>query len=100
MRRIAAKVDANQAEIVKALRKVGAKVQPIHTVGNGCPDVIVAHNGRWYAAEIKDGNKPPSAQKLTPDEQEWHEEFGQAAPVHIWKSIEDALVTIGAISPN
>lgn len=100
MRRIAAKVDANQAEIVKALRKAGAKVQPIHTVGKGCPDIIVAHNGRWYAAEIKDGNKPPSARELTDDEKKWHEEFSQAAPVHIWKSIEDALTTIGAASSN
>lgn len=95
--RVAARVDANQSEIVKALRKAGAKVQPIHTIGKGCPDIIVAHNGRWYTAEIKDGNKPPSAQKLTPDEQAWHKEFSQAAPVHIWTSIEDALVAIGAL---
>ena len=36
MRR-AAKVDANQPEIVQALRKAGCFVQPLHTVGQASP---------------------------------------------------------------
>lgn len=95
--RTAAKVDSNQSEIVEALRQVGAQVQPLHTVGKGCPDLLVAYRGQWYTGEIKDGAKVPSARKLTPDEQDWHSRFGEVAPVHVWESIEDALRDIGAI---
>lgn len=70
MRR-AAKVDANQAEIVAALRKVGASVTPIHMVGSGCPDLLVGFGGRTLVLEVKDGAKPPSARKLTDDEVMW-----------------------------
>ena len=71
MRR-AAKVDQNQPEIVAALRKIGATVQPLHGVGAGCPDILVGYRGRNLLVEIKDGSKPPSARKLTPDQVEWH----------------------------
>lgn len=98
--KFARKADSNQPEIVKGLRKVGAKVQHIHTIGKGCPDILVAYQNRWFVAEVKDGNKPPSAQQLTPDEKEWHEDFSQAAPVHIWRNLDEALATIGAITTN
>lgn len=71
MRR-AARVDRNQKEIVEYLRKRGATVQPLHTVGRGCPDLLVGHGGKNYLLEVKDGEKPKSAQKLTPDEDAWH----------------------------
>jgi len=97
MPRTAARVDANQSSIVDALRRAGAKVQPLHQVGKGCPDLLVAFRGRWYLGEIKDGKKPPSKRKLTPDEANWHELFGAAAPVYVWESEEDALRTLCAI---
>lgn len=71
MRR-AAKVDANQPAIVAALREIGATVQPLHTVGQGCPDLLVGYQGKTLLMEVKDGSKPPSARKLTPDQQVWH----------------------------
>jgi Holliday junction resolvase len=74
MRR-AARVDANQKEIVEYLRKRGASVQLLHTVGKGCPDIVVGYGGCNYLFEIKDGSKPASQRKLTPDEQEWHDEW-------------------------
>ena len=74
MRR-AARVDANQKEIVEHLRKMGATVQPLHTVGRGCPDLLVGYGGTNYLLEVKDGDKPPSQRKLTPDEQSWHDEW-------------------------
>ena len=81
MRR-AARVDRNQQEIVQHLRKLGATVQPLHTVGQGCPDLIVGYGGLNYLIEIKDGEKPPSARKLTPDEQAWHDDWcGQVCVV-------------------
>lgn len=71
MRR-AAKIDANQPLIVEALRKAGATVQPLHTVGSGVPDLLVGFQNRTALIEVKDGSKPPSERRLTPDQQEWH----------------------------
>jgi hypothetical protein len=88
-----AKVDANQAEIVAALRAAGATVQPLHTIGQGCPDLLVGVGGRSYVLEVKDGRKVPSARKLTPDEVKWFAAWkGHAVVV---ESAKDALKAIG-----
>lgn len=71
MRR-AARVDRNQPEIVKTFRSLGATVQPLHTIGKGCPDIVVGYRGRNYLVEIKDGTLPPSKRALTSDELMWH----------------------------
>jgi hypothetical protein len=43
--------------------------------------------------EVKDGSKPPSARKLTPDEAEWHSAWrGQVVTV---KSVAEALGVLG-----
>lgn len=52
MRR-AAKVDANQARIVQALRNVGVRVLHLHQLGNGIPDVLACFRGRNVLLEIK-----------------------------------------------
>jgi len=74
MRR-AAKVDANHAEIVKALRDAGALVQSLAAVGCGTPDLLIGYANRTALIEVKDGRKPPSARVLTPDQQKWHAEW-------------------------
>ena len=94
MRR-AAKVDANQADIVAALRMAGATVQPLHAVGKGCPDLLVGYQRVNYLLEVKDGSKVPSAQKLTEDQVEWHELWrGRSAVVN---DVKSALTAIGAL---
>ncbi len=65
--RRAAKVDDNQKEIVALFRKLGWTVLIISQLKNCC-DIIVSKNGRTIAVEIKDGNKPPSARKLSDGE--------------------------------
>jgi hypothetical protein len=88
MRR-AAKIDANQNEIVKETRRFGASVTITSQLGKGFPDVIVGWKGKNYLWEIKDGSKCPSQRKLTPDEEEWHEAWqGQKA---IIESTEQAI---------
>lgn len=94
MRR-AAKVDANQAEIVAALRAVGATVQPLHSVGKGCPDLAAGYRGATYLIEVKDGAKPPSERKLTLDQVEWHD--GWKGHVAVAETVKDALRIIGAL---
>lgn len=70
--RLKAKVDKNQPEIVNLFRSFGCSVQHLHVIGRGCPDILVGQNGLNYLVEIKDGSLPPSAQKLTVDEFDWH----------------------------
>ena len=85
----AARVDANQPEVVAALRQMGCSVQPLHTVGKGCPDLLVGFRGVNVLIEVKDGSKPPSERKLTPDQVEWHREWnGQVA---VAESVDDAI---------
>ncbi len=65
MRR-AGKRDRNHAEVRQALRDVGCSVLDLGNVGEGVPDLLVATpRGRTLLVEIKDGEKPPSAQRLT-----------------------------------
>ena len=90
----AKRVDANQKETVDALRSVGALVAITSALGNGFPDIVVGFRGRLYLVEIKDGRSPPSATKLTKDEQAFHTKW--AGYVHIIYSIDDALTLIGA----
>jgi hypothetical protein len=70
--RQAAKTDRNQTEIVDALRRMGATVQSLAAVGKGTPDLLVGFEGETFLMEVKDGMKPPSARKLTPDQEVWH----------------------------
>ena len=94
MRR-AAKVDRNQAEIVAALRKVGATVVSLAAVGNGVPDLLVGYRSQTWLLECKDGTKPPSARELTPDQIEWHVEWRGGACTVV-NSVDEALAFIGA----
>lgn len=95
MRR-AARADANQPAVVAALRLDGWFVLPIHTLGRGCPDLLVSKRlggNPWCAlVEIKDGAKPPSARKLTPDEQKFAEAY--TGPLVVALSGADAIAKL------
>ena len=86
----AAKIDANQNEIVKALRKMGATVQSLAAVGDGVPDLLVGYQGKSYLIEVKDGSKVPSARKLTPDQEVWHKKW-TGGTLRIANSAQEAL---------
>ncbi|WP_336943117.1 hypothetical protein [Acinetobacter modestus] len=88
MRR-AAKIDANQTEIVKALRSVGASVQSLASTGKGCPDLLVGFRGVNWLLEIKDSQKVKSARKLTDDQVVWHESW--RGKVYVIESVDQAL---------
>lgn len=95
MRR-AAKVDANQAEIVRVLRQAGCGVLDLSAVGKGCPDLLV--HGPFYPwkhhlLEVKDGAKPPSARKLTPDQERFHAAW--KGWIHVVTSPAEALDVVG-----
>lgn len=92
------RVDRNQGEIVIALRRAGAFVEPIHELGGGVPDLLVGFRGVWFLLEVKDWMQPPSKRELTPDEKEWHQKAGLHAPVHVVCTIEQALKVVGAVN--
>ena len=94
--RYAAKIDSNQNEVVDALRKAGASVQSLAALGKGVPDLLVAIRGVNLLMEIKDGNKPKSAQNLTEDQLKWHGAW--QGPVCIVDGPEAALRMLGVVN--
>lgn len=86
--------DANHAAIRDDLRARGFLVLDLGSVGGGCPDLLVAWPGGMVLLEVKDGAKPPSARKLTPDEAEFHRLWG--AHVREVLSLAEALAAVGA----
>jgi hypothetical protein len=79
-------VDANQSPIVEALRMVpGVSVQDLHTVGKGCPDILVGFRGQTYGPyEIKGAEG-----LITPSEEKWWQQWrGGGKVVH---SVEGIL---------
>jgi len=89
----AARIDDNQPEIIHGLRTIGATVQPLHSVGKGCPDILVGWRGKNFLIEIKDGKAPPSARGLTDAQLLFHSIWrGQVA---IAESIDDAFRIVG-----
>jgi len=89
MRRRAARIDGNHEAVVEALETVGATVQSLAAVGDGCPDLLVARAGRIYLIEVKDGSKPPSARALTADQRRWIDWFN--GDVHVVTSVQEAI---------
>ena len=84
------KVDNNQGEIVEALQDIGATVQTLHFVGDGCPDILVGFRGCNYIFEIK----APGA-KLLPSQVKWHNKW--RGEVQTISRAGDGLRIIGAI---
>lgn len=83
--RRAARIDKNQPEIVDALREAGASVCHLHTIGKGCPDLLVGLNGKNYLMEVKDAAKG----RLTADQERFFEQWqGQ---VMVITSSEEAM---------
>lgn len=87
------KTDGNQTAVVKHLRERGCSVQSLAEVGKGCPDLLIGWHGQTFLVELKNGTKPPSARKLTPDEIEWHGQWSGArvlvtySPNDTWAAI-------------
>lgn len=95
MRR-AAKVDSNQPEIVKVLRTMGATVLLLHQVKNAF-DILVGYRGKLFIMEIKDGNLPPSARKLTTGELKCKIDFERVGvPYNVATSVKEAIEIINS----
>jgi hypothetical protein len=90
MRR-AARRDNGEHDIIKAMRSEGAFVKVINDEGTF--DLLCWYNGRTLLLEIKNGSKPPSARRLTPAEQKFHDEW-PGDNLYIANSVEEALALL------
>jgi len=78
------RVDANHADIVEALRRVGCGVWSLAAHGRGCPDLLVWSGTRYHLLELKCAKG-----SLTPDQTQWLQWW--PGPVAIVRSVEEAL---------
>ncbi len=85
--RLRARIDANQAEILDALRAVGAEARSVAALGSGMGDVLVAFRRRLFLLEVK-----TTRGQLTADQMTFHQRW----PVSIVRTVDDALDAIGA----
>ena len=85
--------DGNQDDLVDCLIKAGCSVQSLANLGSGCPDLLVGRAGVNYCLEVKDGSKPPSERKLTPDQFIWTVAWN--GQVDVVKDIDEALSAVG-----
>jgi len=90
--RRAARIDANQQEIVAGLRDCGYSVLSLAAVGEGCPDLLVGAAGKNYLLEVKDGNKSPSRRVLTQDQRRFFATW--QGRVRVVSSLDEALACI------
>ncbi len=91
MRRFPRK-DKNHAQIVAEFQRHGCGVLDLSPMGGGCPDILVSWSGLTMLCEIKDGAKPPSARKLTPDQVKFWNDW-RASP-KIVKDESDVVDTV------
>jgi hypothetical protein len=91
MRRAAA-VDGNHREIVRALEQIGASVQSLATIGDGCPDLLVGYHGRNWLMEIKDPRQDPCKRELRPDQRRFFIRWrGQVAKI---ETVDQAIALV------
>ena len=83
----ARRVDATQAPIVEALRKIGAKVRSTANVGDDFPDLCVGFQGRTILLEVKS-----AGQSLTKGQEAFAASWpGECHTVH---SVDEALAVV------
>jgi hypothetical protein len=84
------RVDANQGEIVEALRRAGRHVLLLSSVGKGCPDLLVSWSGRAILMEVK----TPGG-RLTPDQEAFVARY--PGPFVVVRSAAEALAATGVV---
>lgn len=91
-------IDSNHVEIVETFRGLGCVVTSTTCVKGFC-DMVVAYNGLYLLIEVKDGKKPPSQRKLTPEESKYHVKVdGVGCKVYIINSVKEAIQLIKTIN--
>lgn len=99
--RYAARADANQRPIVRAIEAIGCSVVDLSRLGFGLGDLLIGAPklGLGGAArrlnillEVKDGDKSPSARRLTKFQEEFHATWrGQ---IDVVNSMDEAIEVV------
>ena len=85
----AKRVDITQKDIVAALRQLGCSVFHLHTVGQGCPDLLVGIENQTYLVEVKKDGKAKYTEAQVKFMAEW-----RGSPVIRLNSVDDAVAFI------
>lgn len=89
LNRRAARRDANEAEIIRALRAVGASVHQLS--GAGVPDLLVGYRGRTLLLEVK------TATGKATEAQEEKRAAWRGGEWRTVRSVDEALRTLGVL---
>lgn len=82
-----ARSDDNQQALIDAARQIGAYVFDVHRLGTGFVDLVVAHQGKTYLVEVKNGQG-----RLTPAEQKFHYQMAEAGvETYVWRDVSDVV---------
>lgn len=81
------KIDDNQTRIVEALRRIGASVLSLASIGRGCPDLLVGLRGVNHLLEVKDAKG-----ELTALQRPWFKAW--RGRVSVVRSPEEAICTV------
>jgi len=74
---------------------MGVSVHDTAQLGAGFPDIAIGLGKVNVLIEIKDGSKPPSARKLTPDEVKFHDEW--SGWIEIVCNVDDVVNLVNRI---
>jgi len=81
------KRDANEREIIDALKQIGCTVKQLSATG--LPDLLVGYRGKNYLIEVKQSNG-----KLTDDQVEFHASwFGR---IDVVMNVDEAIKIVTA----
>jgi hypothetical protein len=83
--------DANEREIIEALKAAGCSVLQIDVI-----DLVVGRAGCNFLLEVKDGSLPPSRKRLTDSEANFIRSW-RGREVVVVETVEEALRAVGAI---
>jgi hypothetical protein len=82
------RADGNQADIVAALKRIGASVADTHLVGSGFPDLVVGYRGATGLLELK-----LPGRDLEPHQRDWHAAW-RGAPVLVARTVDEAIAEL------
>ena len=85
--------DANASAIIKALKRCGATIIDMHSVGGGVPDIVCGYQGRSVLMEIK--ARPQATNAAVRERQETFAREWKGSPVITVRSELEALQAIG-----
>ena len=90
-----ARQDGNHKAIRSAFERLGCSVADLSPLGDGRPDLLIGFAGLCLCVEVKDGSKPPSARKLTPDEERFRMDW--KGGYRIVENIDHVLETVNVL---